>query len=258
MAVEDKKMSLLGHLKELRNRLIWVAVVFVGTFILGFFITPDLIDFFRSSPAMERIDWNVFNVADAIMIYVKIALTIAFVVTLPFIMFQIWQFVAPGLTKKERGSTIWFIPVAFLLFVLGVAFGYFILFPMVIKFLLMITDILDVNEMFGMSQYFSFMFKLIIPFGLLFELPVIIVFLTKIGVITPNLLVRIRKYAYLVLVIVGVSITPPDFISDLLVIVPLITLYEVSIWLSRIFARKRKARLERESEVFAEEISIEK
>ncbi|MFA7503031.1 MAG: twin-arginine translocase subunit TatC, partial [Anaerovoracaceae bacterium] len=150
------------------------------------------------------------------------------------------------------------IPVAFLLFVLGVAFGYFILFPMVIKFLLMITDILDVNEMFGMSQYFSFMFKLIIPFGLLFELPVIIVFLTKIGVITPNLLVRIRKYAYLVLVIVGVSITPPDFISDLLVIVPLITLYEVSIWLSRIFARKRKARLERESEVFAEEISIEK
>ena len=141
MAAEDKKMSLVGHLKELRNRLIWVAVVFVGTFILGFFITPTLIDFFRASPAMERIDWNVFNVADAIMIYVKMALTIAFVVTLPFIMFQIWRFVAPGLTKKEQGSTIWFIPIAFLLFLLGISFGYFILFPMVIKFLLLITDI---------------------------------------------------------------------------------------------------------------------
>lgn len=248
MASKAEKMPLLGHLKEIRNRLIWIAVVFVGFFIVGFFFTPYLIDFFRASPAMENIEWHVFNVPDAIMIYVKMSLTIAFIVTLPFILYQIWSFVAPGLTKKEQKSTKWYIPIAFIVFLLGIIFGYFILFPMVINFLLMITDILEVNEMFGISQYFSFMFKLIIPFGLLFQLPIVVVFLTKIGVISPVFLKRIRKYAYLVLVIVGVSITPPDFISDLMVILPLIALYEISIWLSRVASRKRKERLEKSSE----------
>jgi sec-independent protein translocase protein TatC len=247
MASESNKMPLLSHIKEIRNRLIWILVVFIATFILGFFLTPYFIDFFRASPAMENIEWHVFNVADAIMIYVKMALAIAFIITLPFILFQIWRFVAPGLTEKEQKSTRWYIPAAFLVFLLGIAFGYFILFPMVIKFLLMITNILDVNEMFGISQYFGFMFKLIIPFGLLFQLPIVVVFLTKIGVISPELLIKIRKYAYLVLVVVGVSITPPDVISDLLVVGPLIALYEISVWLSRAAARKRKARLEAES-----------
>ncbi len=252
MTKESKKMTLLGHLSEFRNRLIWIAVVFFGTFIIGFFITPYLIDFFRASPAMENIEWHVFNVADAILIYMKMAFAIAFVATLPFILFQIWRFVAPGLTTKEQKSTRWYIPLAFLVFLLGISFGYFILFPMVIKFLLLITDILEVNEMFGISQYFSFMFKLIFPFGLLFQLPIVVVFLTKIGVLSPAFLIRVRKYAYLILVITGVLITPPDFISDVMVILPLIALYEISIWLSKAASRKRKERLEGPSEELVE------
>lgn len=248
MESEVKKMTILGHLKEVRNRLIWIAAVFFVTFILGFIVTPYLIDFFRASPAMENIEWHVFNVSDAIMIYMKTALAIAFVITLPFILYQIWSFVAPGLTTKEQKSAKWYIPVSFFVFLLGLSFGYFILFPMVINFLLLITSILEVTEIFGISQYFSFMMKLIIPFGLLFQLPIIIVFLTKIGVISPKFLTRVRKYAYLVLVIVGVLITPPDFISDVMVILPLIALYEISIWLSRVASRKRKEKLDQVNE----------
>lgn len=240
---DEKKMSLIGHMKELRHRIFAILIFFVVTFIIGFFATPYVIDFFRASPAMDNIDWNVFNVSDAIMIYIKFAFIIALVFTLPFILFQIWRFVAPGLNEKEKKSTIWFIPIGFLLFLIGVSFAYFVIFPMIIKFLLGITALLDVNEMFGMSQYFTFMFNLIIPFGLLFELPIVIVFLTKIGIISPKILIRFRKIAYLILVILGASITPPDLISELLVIIPLIVLYEISIWLSKIFSIKRKEKL---------------
>ena len=243
MGTQETKMSLVGHMKELRRRIFAVLIFFVITFIAGFFVTQPVIDFFRSSPAMETIEWNVFNVSDAIMIYLKFAFMIALVFTLPFILFQIWRFVAPGLTKKERASTVWFIPIAFLLFIIGVSFAYFIVFPMIIKFLLGITDLLDANEMFGMNQYFTFMFNLIIPFGLFFELPIVVVFLTKIGVLSPKILIRFRKFAYLILVILGASITPPDLISELLVIIPLILLYEISIWLSKIASISRKKKM---------------
>ncbi|MGD9678225.1 MAG: twin-arginine translocase subunit TatC [Vulcanibacillus sp.] len=257
MENQEKKMSLVGHMKELRFRIFAVLIFFVITFIIGFFLTQPVIDFFRSSPAMENIEWNVFNVSDAIMIYMKFAFMIALVFTLPFILYQIWRFVAPGLTKKERSSTVWFIPIAFLLFVIGVSFAYFVVFPMIIQFLLGITELLDANEMFGMNQYFSFMFNLIIPFGLLFELPIIVVFLTRIGILSPKLLIRFRKIAYLILVIVGASITPPDLVSELLVIIPLIFLYEISIWLSKITLAFREKRM-KDSYQDSEYIDIKK
>ena len=250
-------MSLVGHMKELRLRIFAVLIFFIITFIIGFFLTQPVIDFFRSSPAMENIEWNVFNVSDAIMIYMKFAFMIALVFTLPFILYQIWRFVAPGLTKRERSSTVWFIPIAFLLFVIGVSFAYFVVFPMIIQFLLGITELLDANEMFGMNQYFSFMFNLIIPFGLLFELPIIVVFLTRIGILSPKLLIRFRKFAYLILVIVGASITPPDLVSELLVIIPLIFLYEISIWLSKITLAFREKRM-KDSYQDSEYIDIKK
>lgn len=240
MGSQDKKMSLMGHMKELRYRIFAILIVFIITFIAGFFVTQPVIEFFRNSPAMENLEWNVFNVSDAIMVYFKFSFIIALVFTLPFILFQIWRFVAPGLTDNEKKSTIWFIPLAFILFLIGIGFAYFIIFPMLIKFLLGITELLSVNEMFGINQYFSFMLRLVLPFGLFFELPVVIIFLTKIGIISPKLLIKFRKIAYVILIILGASITPPDMVSDLLVILPMIFLYEVSIWLSKIFYKKRE------------------
>lgn len=240
MGKKNSKMSLGGHVGELRRRIFYIVAVFIVFFILGFFVTGDAIDYFKASPAMENIDWHVFKLSDAIMVYMKIAFIVSLAVTVPFTLYQIWKFVAPGLTEKEQKSTIWFIPIAFILFVLGVVFAFFIVFPMVIGFLLKITALLQAEETFGISEYFTFMFNLLIPFGILTELPLVVVFLTRLGILNPKLLVKIRKIVYLVLVVLGASITPPDFFSQLIVIVPLIGLYEISIWLSKIASIKRK------------------
>jgi len=241
---KDKAMALVDHLQELRVRLIWTILFFVITLVIGFVLAEPVINFFKQSEAARGIPWNVFAFSDAIRVYLQFAFFIAIVLSLPFILFQIWGFVAPGLTKTEQKATAWFIPSAFLLFIGGASFAYFIIFPMIVHFLSKIAKQLGVQEMYGMSQYFGFMFNIIIPFGLLFELPIVIIFLTRIGIVRPALLVKFRKFAYLILVTVAAMITPPELVTNILVSVPLILLYEFSIWLSRIAVKRRSKALE--------------
>ncbi len=243
MSKQDKEMTLVGHLQELRVRLMWTIGYFVVTLIIGFMLSDYLVRYFKNSPAAENIVWNVFGFTDSIRVYLQFTFLIAFALTLPFILFQVWRFVAPGLTKTEQRATAWFIPIAFLLFIVGVSFAYFIIFPMIIQFLSQISDQLQVEETYGISQYFGFMFNIIIPFGLLFELPVIVVFLTRIGVVQPKLLTKFRKIAYLLLVTIAAMITPPELVTNILVSIPLILLYEFSIWLSRIVYIRRQKKL---------------
>lgn len=245
---QEKSMSLISHLQELRIRLIWTILFFIVALVIGFLLAEPLIVFFKQSPAAKNIPWNVFALSDAIRVYLQFAFVIGITLSLPFILFQIWRFVAPGLTKSERRATIWFIPTAFILFIAGTSFAYFIIFPMIVQFLSRIAKQLEVQEMYGISQYFGFMFNMIIPFGLLFELPIVVIFLTRIGVIKPELLKKFRKVAYLILFIIAASITPPELVSEIFVTVPLILLYELSIWLSKIFALKRKKSIENELE----------
>lgn len=246
MASKDKTMTLTGHLQELRVRLIWITIFFVISLVVGFILAQPLVEYFKNSPAAEGITWNVFALSDALRVYLQFAFIIALVFTLPVILYQLWRFVAPGLTEKERKLTLWFIPFSFLLFLVGISFSYFIIFPMIVSFLTSMATQLQVQEMYGISQYFGFMFNLILPFGLLFELPVIVVFLTRLGILKPQLLIRYRKIAYLILVIISASITPPELVSQILVAVPLIILYEFSIWLSKIAAMKRDKSLNSE------------
>lgn len=247
MHEQDKPMTLVDHLSELRKRIIWVIIFFVITLIIGFSFADELINYFKVANQTD-FDWNVFRLTDAVMIYFKFAFLIAMGLTLPFILYQAWRFVAPGLTQKEKKATIWFIPTAFILFIIGIAFAYFIIFPMIVSFLLNISQQMEVTQMFGINEYFSFMFNLIIPFGLFFELPVVVVFLTRIGILKPQFLIRFRKIAYLILAITAAGLTPPDFISQTIVIIPLILIYEFSIWLSKLTAIKRKETMENDSD----------
>lgn len=242
---KDNEMSLIDHLQELRKRLVWVAIIFIITLVIGFITVQPVINYFMKLPVAQNIEMNAFALSDGIRVYLQFAFLIALTVTLPFALFQVWRFVAPGLTKKERRATAWFIPIAFLLFLIGISFSYFIIFPMIVVFLSNISGTLGIQETYGISQYFGFMFNMIIPFGLLFELPLIVVFLTRIGVLNPRTLKRFRKLAYLILVVVAASITPPELVSEILVSVPLILLYEFSVWLSKITSVKRKKNLEK-------------
>lgn len=144
----------------------------------------------------------------------KIAMAVSLTVSLPFIVYQLWAFISPGLRQVERSAALRYVPYVFILFLLGIAFAYYIVFPMALSFTISITRSMGLEETYGIAQYFSFMFSLMIPLALLFELPLLVMFLTKLRILNPLRLRKMRRYAYFALVFIAVVITPPDFISD--------------------------------------------
>lgn len=184
---------------------------------------------------------NAFRVTDPFKVYMQMIFILAFIMTTPIILYQLWSFISPGLLEKERKVTLGYIPFSVVLFLAGIAFSYFMLFPFVIRFMLMLSGNMDIQTTIGINEYFQFLFQITIPFGLLFQLPVLMLFLTRLGIITPALLTKIRKYAYFVLFVIAAIITPPDLVSHLMVTVPLFILYEISVWISRVGYKKARA-----------------
>lgn len=244
----EDEYTLVEHLTELRKRLIIVAVTFLITLIIGFSFSPKILQLIKMQPTASRVEWNVFGYTDGLLIYLKCALLVAILITLPIALYQTWLFVKPGISKEEAKGTALFIPASFFLFIAGVSFSYFLLFPLMLNFMSSINESIGAVETYGMKQYFTFMFNLIIPVGLVFELPVVILFLTKLGIVTPDSLRKMRKIAYFVLVVVGVAISPPDFISDILIIIPLLLLFEISILVSSWSVKRKLAREKKNNE----------
>lgn len=239
--MEDKELNLVDHLDELRKRLIVSAIAFVIFFGIGFFYVEDIYGFFVRDLNVKLI---VLGPSDIVWIYFMLATIIAIAGTIPILATQIWLFVKPALKPFERKISLSYIPALFILFLVGLSFGYFVIFPTVLNFLVELSgDMLVTN--FTAERYFQFILHMTIPFGVLFELPVVVMFLTSLGVINPYVLVKIRKYAYFVLIIISVVISPPDFMSDIIVTIPLLLLYEISINLSKLVYR-RKLKKERE------------
>ncbi|WP_186003956.1 twin-arginine translocase subunit TatC [Parageobacillus genomosp. 1] len=229
-------MPLIEHLNELRKRLIIVAVAFIVFFVLGFVFVQDI---YRWMIQDLEVKLTILGPTDILWIYFMLAGVVAITLTIPVFVWQTWLFVKPALTPKERKITLSYIPATFILFVLGLCFGYFVVLPIVFRFLVGLGNDMFAT-MFTTEKYFRFVLHMTVPFAVLFELPVIVMFLTSIGLINPYALQKVRKYAYFVLIVVAVSITPPDFISDFLVTIPLLLLYEISISISKFVYKKRE------------------
>lgn len=245
--MEDKELQLVDHLDELRKRIIITAVAFVVFFIVGFIYVTDIYDWIVRDLDVKLI---VLGPSDIIWVYFMIATVIAIAGTIPVLASQLWMFVKPALKPIERKVTLSYIPALFLLFIVGFAFGYFIIFPMVLEFLVnMGADMFVTN--FTAEKYFRFLMNMTLPFGVLFELPAVVMFLTALGIINPFVLSKIRKYAYFVLILIAIVITPPDFMSDFVVTLPLLLLYEISINLSKFVYKKRMKKIQEEEEEFA-------
>ncbi|WP_078543032.1 twin-arginine translocase subunit TatC [Litchfieldia alkalitelluris] len=236
----EKEMSIYDHIGELRKRLIFVVVFFFFAAIGGFFLAEPTIVFLQQAEEAKELTMNAFRLTDPIKIYMQFAFVIAFIITSPLILFQLWAFVSPGLYEKERKVTLSYIPISVGLFLLGLSFSYFILFPFVVNFMGRLAERLDIQQVIGINEYFQFLLQLTLPFGFLFQLPVVIMFLTRLGIVTPMFLVQVRKYAYFILLVIGGLITPPELLSHLMVTIPLLGLYEVSILVSRGAYRKAK------------------
>ncbi|AUM67249.1 twin-arginine translocase subunit TatC [Brevibacillus laterosporus] len=239
MDPSNTSSHIFDHLSDMRKRIIIVIATFLISFVICF-LYVDFIYQFLTNRSGEKL--TILGPTDVLTIYMRLSAWTAVAITIPFAAFQIWGFVSPALTTRERQVTLMYIPALFLLFISGAMFAYFILFPMVYQFVLGLSNN-NFQLLITASDYFSFMLAFCLPFSVLFELPLVVLFLSHLGIVNPHRLAKLRKPAYFLLSIISISVTPPDIISDILVLVPLIGLYELSIGISRIVYRKK---LERE------------
>lgn len=229
------KKTFVEHLEELRRRIIIYASFFVIACLLSFAFSKHLLAY-----VLKIIGKTVFlSPAEGFLVHVKISVFAGFMISLPVFFYQAWAFISGALEKKELKSTKFFCLFSFFLFLSGAVFAYFIILPLAVRFLLSYQRPM-MRAQISVSQYFDFMCGLLISFGFVFELPLVIVFLTKLNIIGPGLLAQKRKYAVLLIFIAAAVLTPPDVITQFLMAVPLLLLYETGIILSRFFVKKRK------------------
>ncbi|WP_374121387.1 twin-arginine translocase subunit TatC [Paenibacillus sp. LHD-117] len=233
--------DIVGHLAELRKRLILVIGWFFVTMCGGLYLSPRILRYIKSGNVSASVEWNVFSFTDGLFIYLRCAFLFAILFTLPIMLYQIWAFVRPGLTEREAKGTLAYVPASFLLFLAGISFSYFLVFPMMLRFMMQMNHTVGAVETYGIDRYFVFLFSVVFPLGVAFEMPIVMLFLTRLGVLTPERLNVTRKYAYVGLAVVGSCISPPDFVSHLSVTVPLILLFEISALLSRRYSKRMSA-----------------
>ncbi len=242
METEEKK-PFLEHLEELRKRLIICVISVAIGFLISYFFSDKAFIIFvkplqQSLPKGSHLIFT--NLPEMFITYLKIALIMGIMLATPIIFYQIWKFIAPGLYQDEKRLVIPFVLSSTILFIGGAIFGYFVVFPFGFKFFLGFAN-KYVKALPSVKQYFSFAMKLLIAFGIVFELPVITYFMTKIGLLTPQFLKNNRKYAIVIIFIVAAIFTPPDAMTQCMMAVPLIILYEVSIIVSKIaYANKKE------------------
>lgn len=226
------------HLRELRKRMTRIVILLVIATVVSFMFHQQALDFlmkpaaeFTSSPGGKPI---FTDPTEFIGIAMKVSLVGGLVLTLPVIIYEAIMFASPGLTRRERRYLIGLLPVSLLAFIAGGTFGYFILFPPAFKFLL--TFGADVaSAMIRIGPLVNLVVRLLVWMGLVFELPILLFFLTKIGLVTPKMLARYRPYALVMAFVLGALITPTmDPINQALVALPIMVLYEVGIWLSKL------------------------
>jgi sec-independent protein translocase protein TatC len=249
--LDDEKQPFMTHLEELRKRLIACAVAVGVGFVASYIFSERLFQLLIAplTEVMPEGNSLIFtNLPEMFLTYLKVAFVAGILVTAPYIFYQLWMFIAPGLYRNEKRYLFPFVITSTLLFVGGSLFGYFVVFPFGFKFFMGFSNE-TVKALPSVKQYFSFSVKLLFAFGLVFELPVVIFFLSKIGLVTPELLRRQRKYAILLTFALGAILTPPDVITQLMMAGPLILLYEVGILVSKMAGRKK---VETEDKVEAE------
>ncbi len=265
----EKEMSFLDHLEELRWHLVRstfaVLIVAILAFIFKSFIFDTLI-FGPSKPNFltYRLFCNISQsmgldsfcfqempfriqsrkMAGQFSAHIWTSIYAGLIIAFPYILFEFWKFISPGLKEKERKTSRGFIFIASLLFFIGVLFGYYLITPLSINFLGNYQVSKEVFNDFDLDDYIGLVRTSVLACGIIFELPIIMYILTKIGLITPEILRKYRKFALIIVLVLSAVITPPDVVSQIIVTIPILILYEVSVYISKIVVRNQ-AREER-------------
>jgi len=236
-------MPFLDHLEELRWRII-KSLISVAILTIAAFAVSDYVLNWLLLPAEKvnvPLSLQVLKVQAIFVIKLEIALIVGVILSLPVILYQIWAFIAPGLHDSEK-KYIW--PLIFfsmLSFMVGGAFAYYVIIPYTLDFFLGLAPVNVANNI-AIDFYFGFLLRLILVFGVVFELPVLSVILSRLGLISPSFLRKYRRHAIVIFFIAAAILTPPDPTTQVLLAVPLVLLYEVTIFISYVFTKKRKAK----------------
>ncbi len=236
-------MPLMGHLGELRKRITYIAIVVVVCVIAAFFLKDYILDILTRPLKNGGFtdDLAVLGVTEAFMQILKLSLYAGLIISLPFMLYQFWAFILPALYENEKKSTLPYVAFTTTLFLAGIAFAYFVALPVALRFLVGYGG-QYFNQLFQADRYFSFVTLFMLAFGVIFELPLVMMLLSWAGIVDHVKMRKVRKYAILVEAVIAMVFTPSqDPFSMALMLIPLIVLYEFGIWLARL-AAKRKAK----------------
>jgi len=232
------------HIAELRSRLIKIVVTFFILFMLAFVVWKDIF-LWIAKPAFEAMkktassEMIFTNLVEPFMTAIRISLYTAFFASLPVILYHTWKFIAPGLYEHEKKLVIPFVIFGTIMFIVGAAFAYYIVFPVGFKVMINFGG-KDFIAMLKISEYVSVALKIMIGFGIAFELPVVTYFLAKLGLVTDQTLKEFARYAIVIIFIVAAVLTPPDLFSQMAMAMPLLLLYGLSILIAKAVNPKKK------------------
>jgi len=236
MSTQD---TFISHLVELRDRLLRAILAVFVVFLCLFYWARDLYSLL-AQPLLAALPAGgqmiATDVVGVFLVPVKVALLVAFVIALPYVLYQMWAFVAPGLYANEKRLVLPLVVASSVLFLIGMSFAYFLVFPTVFQFMASIAPE-GVAWMTDIEKYLSFVLTTFIAFGVTFEVPVIVIVLVRVGVISIDKLKEIRPYVIVGAFVIGAIITPPDVVSQFMLAVPLCLLYELGIVLARFVGR---------------------
>ena len=258
--IESSNAPLIEHLTELRSRLILSVLAFLICMVCVFPFSKYIFNFL-AMPITELLavqnqanDLIFTGLQQGFMVNVKISFFGGFIVSFPFVGFQIWRFIAPGLYKKEKLAFLPFLIASPLLFIIGAAFAYFVVLPLAFNFFLSFQNTTDVNNLVGIkylgtiNEYLSLTMRFILAFGICFQLPVLLTLMGKAGLVSSVSLIRIRKYAIVSILIIAAIVTPPDVITQIILFSVVYSLYEISILLVKLVEKKKEEALQQMDE----------
>ncbi len=239
--MEEDKMPFTEHLSELRDRLIRCFIAIGVGFVVAYIFKEKLFDILNA-PLVKSMGGEtkmIFTgLPEAFFTYMKIALLAGIILATPVLFYEFWMFIAPGLYRTEKKFLIPAVFLSIIFFIIGSSFGYFIVFPYAFQFFLGFSSE-TIQAMPSMKEYLAFSSKMLLAFGFAFELPLILTLMARMGLVSVEFLKKNRKYAILIIFIVAAIITPPDVVSQIMMAIPLILLYELSIIGAKFFRKKR-------------------
>ncbi|MBR2764916.1 MAG: twin-arginine translocase subunit TatC [Blautia sp.] len=236
---DDGMMSLSGHLKELRNRIVVCILCLVVFLLLGLHFAPRIIDVLTGIGKGYGYEFVYIAPQELLLQYFSVALVAGICLSLPVILYEVWAFIQPGLQKNENRLFLGAMLTGLFFFVLGVLFALRIMLPFMLNFLIGLSKGSNITAAVSVGNYISFLLTIFLVMGLVFELPVVAVVLTQLGLVKVEWMAKARKFVIVAIFFIAAVITPPDVVSQVMVAFPMIGLYELSIVLCRFLQKKR-------------------